>query len=251
MEPTGVQIENFEIFSRNGISVLKKFCDISSLRAKIYYEERWLLTSQDGLSATEVSSIEQVLWNHRVGETILRAGQKSVDVGSFSTLVGERYLDNFVIDAAILHYLQDGQDQVGSKALYLPSETHTWLNTNNEPFINRKLQEVLAVSRKSESDLLLLPLHTNGSHWGLVVIDLLGRQLLFDDGYKLKPATGVLTTIKHILDVFHQLLPGSLYLSNFFWTSAKLMLLSVLECHLSMTVVCLGKEQGVAVSVLF
>ena len=35
----------------------------------------------------------------------------------------------------------------------------------------------------------------NGSHWGLVVIDLLGRQLLFDDGYKLKPATGVLTTI--------------------------------------------------------
>ena len=67
----------------------------------IYYEERWLLTSQDGLSATEVSSIEQVLWNHRVGETILRAGQKSVDVGSFSTLVGERYLDNFVIDAAI------------------------------------------------------------------------------------------------------------------------------------------------------
>ena len=37
------------------------------------------------ISATEVSSIEQVLWNHRVGETILRAGQKSVDVGSFST----------------------------------------------------------------------------------------------------------------------------------------------------------------------
>ena len=29
------------------------------------------------------------------------------------------------------------------------------------------------------------------------------------------------------------------------------MLLSGLECHLSMTVVCLGKEQGVAVSVLF
>ena len=153
-----------------------------------------------------------MLWNHRVGETILRAGQKSVDVGSFSTLVGERYLDNFVIDAAILHYLQDGQDQVGSKALYLPSETHTWLNTNNEPFINRKLQEVLAVSRKSEFDLLPLPLHMNGSHWGLVVIDLLGRQLLFDDGYKLKPATGVLTTIKHILDVFHQLLPARFFM---------------------------------------
>ena len=164
-----------------------------------------------------------MLWNHRVGETILRAGQKSVDVGSFSTLVGERYLDNFVIDAAILHYLQDGQDQVGSKALYLPSETHTWLNTNNEPFINRKLQEVLAVSRKSEFDLLLLPLHMNGSHWGLVVNDLLGRQLLLDDGYKLKPATGVhvITTIKRILDVFHQPLPGSLCLSNFFWTSAN------------------------------
>ena len=110
---------------------------------------------------------------------------------------------------------------MGHIELYLPSETHTWLNTNNEPFINRKLQEVLAVSTKSEFDLLLLPLHMNGSHWGLVVIDLLGRQLLFDDGYKLKPATSVLSTIKRILDVFHQLLPSSLCLSNFFWTSAN------------------------------
>ena len=38
-----------------------------------------------------------------------------MDVGSFATLVGERYLDNFVIDAAILHYLQDGQDPSGLK----------------------------------------------------------------------------------------------------------------------------------------
>ena len=52
----------------------------------------------DGLSVVEISCIKEVLWNRRTSESIVRAGRKSLDVSSFSTLVGERYLDNFVID---------------------------------------------------------------------------------------------------------------------------------------------------------
>lgn len=223
LKPTGVQIGNLGTFSSNGISILRKFCDISSLRASIRSEERWLMATTDGLTANEVRSIEQVLWHQRIGETMLRAGQKSVDVGSFSTLVGERYLDNFVIDVAILHYLWDGQKQVGTKALYLPCETHTWLKTKDELFIKQKFQGVLGTSRGSEFDLILLPLHMNEIHWGLIVIDLLGRKLLFDDGFKLQPASSVLPTIKYILDVFQQLMLGAPCFNSFFWSSINVL----------------------------
>lgn len=219
LKPTDVQMGNLGTFSNDGIAILKKFCEISSLRASIRSEDRWLMVTTDGLSANEVRSIEQVLWHQRIGETILKAGQKSVDVGSFSTLVGERYLDNFVIDVAILHYLGDGQKEVGTKALYLPCETHTWLNTNDELFIKQKFRGLLGTSRENEFDLILLPLHMNETHWGLIVIDLLGRRLLFDDGFKLQPASSVLPTIKYILDVFQQLMLSAPCFNNSFWSS--------------------------------
>lgn len=93
LKPTGVQIGNLGTFSINGISILRKFCDniiiyiISSLRASIQSEERWLMATTDGLTANEVRSIEQVLWHQRIGKTMLRAGQKSINVGSFSILL--------------------------------------------------------------------------------------------------------------------------------------------------------------------
>ena len=165
----------------------------------------------------EILAIKDVLWNKTSSETVLRAGQKSIDVASFSTLVEERYLDNFVIDVTILKFLQDCK---GSKALYLPSETHTWLQTNHQ-FLCRKVgDEVLSNSREEEFDLLLCPLHMNQSHWGLIAIDLVGKKLLFDDGYKLQPDSSILPSMKYLLDVLHELRPNAQCFSRSFWSTA-------------------------------
>ena len=48
--PTGVVIGNLGTFSRDGISVLHKFCENSSLRLYILSEERWLMENYDSLS---------------------------------------------------------------------------------------------------------------------------------------------------------------------------------------------------------
>lgn len=215
-EPAGVAIANLGTFSRIGIEILKKYCEISFLKASIQTEERWLQIEQDDLSASKILAIKDVLWNKISSKTVLRVGQKSIDVASFSTLVEERYLDNFIIDVTILKFLQDCQ---GSKALYLPSETHTWLQTNHQ-FLCRKICEVLSNSREEEFDLLLCPLHMNQSHWGLIAIDLLGKKLLFDDGYKLQPDSSILPSVKYFLDVLHELKPNAQCFSSSFWSTA-------------------------------
>ena len=215
--PTGVKISNTGSFSRNGVTILKKFCEISALQSFVHSEDRWLdEMNPDDLSMSEILAIKEVLWNRRVTETVLRAGQKSLDVGSFSTLVAERYLDNFVIDVTISWFLQNFKD---SRALYLPTETHTWLSTNDNQFIQRKLHEVLSMSRDSEFDLVLCPLHMSQSHWGIIAIDLIGEKLLFDDGLKWQPDASVLPSIKFVLDFFHYLRPNARCFSSSFWAS--------------------------------
>ena len=166
----------------------------------------------------EICAIKDVLLNKSASETVLRVGHKSIDVASFSTLVEERYLDNFVIDVSISRFIQDSQN---SKALYLPSETHTWMETKNNEFVRRKISGVLSTSKENEFDLLLCPLHMNQSHWGLVVVDLADERLMFDDGYKLQPDTNVLLTMKCVLDVFHQLRPNAQCFTNPFWSSVN------------------------------
>ena len=165
----------------------------------------------------EISAIKDILWNKSSSETVLRAGQKSIDVASFSTLVEERYLDNFVLDVTILKFLQDCQ---GSKALYLPSETHTWLQTNHQFLCRKVVNEVFSTSREEEFDLLLCPLHMKQSHWGLIAIDLVGKKLLFDDGYKLQPDSIILPSMKYLLDVLHELRPNAQCFSSSFWSTA-------------------------------
>lgn len=221
-QATGVTISNLGTFSRDGITIFKKFCEISSLKAQIQSEKSWLESNPDGLSVADISTIKKVLWNQSGSATVLRAGCKSIDVSSFSTLVEERYLDNFIIDVSISWFLLEGQGKktnICSKVLYLPSETHTWLNVNDKKFLKGKLQEVLFTSKEDEFEIILCPLHMNQMHWGIIVIDLLNRKLLFDDGYHLKPDSNVLPSIKHILDVFHELRPDANCFSSFFWSS--------------------------------
>ena len=165
----------------------------------------------------EILAVKDILWNKSSSETVQRAGQKSIDVAYFSTLVEERYLDNFVIDITILKVLQDCQ---GSKALYLPSETHTLLQTNHK-FLCRKVgDEVFSKSTEEELDLLLCPLHMNMSHLVLIANDLVGKKLLFDDGYKLQPDSSILLSVKYLLDVLHELRPNAQRFSSSFWSTA-------------------------------
>ena len=224
-------------FSRDWISILKKFCLIFSLHAVIRSEERWLANNQDGLSVAAISAIKEVLWDQGSSETVLRAACKSIDVSSFSTLVEERYVDNFVIDVTISRFLQDCQGQMGSKTLYLPSETHAWLSTNDRQFIDRKLQEVLSTNRENEFELLLCLLNMDEKHWGIIVIDLVDRKLLFDGGYKLHPGTSVLPSIKKMLDLFHELRPDAQCFSSLFWASTddfeQFGMPSQVNCHQS------------------
>lgn len=97
-------IGNLGIFFRDGILVLCKFCEILLFRLFIFSEERWLMENYDGFSVDEIFCIKEVFWNRKISKSIVRVGRKFFDVLFFVIFVGERYLDNFVIDVIIWYY---------------------------------------------------------------------------------------------------------------------------------------------------
>ena len=92
---------------------------------------------------------------------------------------------------------------------------------SNSSIIHVDLTVDFSNSREEEFDLLLCPLHMNQSHWGLIAIDLVGKKLLFDDGYKLQPDSSILPSMKYLLDVLHELRPNAQCFSISFWSESS------------------------------
>ena len=55
--------------------------------------------------------LQYALWHHPTNHPTLKCGKKGLDCTSFSDLVEERYIDNFVIDICISKFLDDAQEK--------------------------------------------------------------------------------------------------------------------------------------------
>lgn len=208
---TGIEIGALGQFNRDGLSIMRKYCEISSIKNEILEEETWLDGPNDSLSRSDIKEIKDVLWNKSSTETILRAGHKSIDVSSLSTLVGERYLDNFVIDTVITKITQEIST---STVLFIPPEAHDWLKTNDDEYIKSKLSISMNSVTIHTVKFMLLPLQMSGCHWGLIAADFDNEDIYFDDGMKFKPGRVVLPNVKKLLHLIHQLTPALPPLNN-------------------------------------
>ena len=85
----------------------------------------------------------------------------------------------------------------------------------------------------------------NQSHWGLIAIDLVGKKLLFDDGYKLQSDSSILPSMKYLLDVLHELRPNGQCLAVHF--GPLQIILRDLVCLRKTTVIQQGKGLAVVV----
>ena len=90
------------------------------------------------------------------------------DFKSLSTLVGERYIDNFVINFCPKKAILSKQTK---SVLCLPSEALVWLDNHNmEPIQNIFRNDL---HHPNEMKLIVMPVHMEAKqHWGLACVDL-------------------------------------------------------------------------------
>lgn len=124
-------------FSKQGLRILKKYCYVSETKQKVSEEARWL--AEVNCTQGEFELLQSALWNKPMSSPILVLDHKAVDVLSFSDLVGERYIDSFVIDVSISKYIEESSSKGQDFTLYLPTEFFQLMQVQDKDF---KLQKI-------------------------------------------------------------------------------------------------------------
>ena len=183
LNPTGVDFVGKGQFSESALSTLKRFCALAHTSHKVSAEANWLLRMR--CSSGDLVRLQYALWHHPTNHPILKCGKKGLDSTSFSDLVEERYIDNFVIDICISKFLDDAQEKGNNYTVYLPTEFYDWMRCNDKNFQQLQLRETTKqLSDINDLQHILVPVYMP-NHWGLIFVDLAYKEMYFDDGLQL------------------------------------------------------------------
>ena len=123
-----------------------------------------------------------------------------VDFKSLSTLVGECYIENFIINYCLKKSLINKQKQTKScSVLCLPSGALSWLENQDLDPIKTIIQKDL--HHPTGLKLILMPLHMpNKHHWVMTV--------WYDDGLKLSPPGNLCNSIGTLVKLLSDMFPS-------------------------------------------
>ena len=189
--PSGVRIGSLGNFSNSGIQVLSRDSSVAKLQQDYKEEMAWLSVNPDkqSLSNPEIKYLSRIFESspHDPLYVVASLDGHHVHFKSLSTLVGERHIDNFIINYCLRKtFLLEHKQKQKNSILCLPTEAFSWLN-------NYVLEPIKAIVRKDlhhpqDLKLIVMPLHMGDiSHWGLVSVDLEALTVYYDDGLTLAP----------------------------------------------------------------
>ena len=210
--PSGVRIGNLGNFTNSGIQVLSKYCSVAKLQQDYKEEMAWLSVNPNKQSLTdpEIQYLFRIFESspHDPQHVVATLDGHHVDFKSLSTLVGERYIDNFIINYCLRKtFLLEHKQKQKSSILCLPTEAFSWLNNN-------VLEPIKAIIRKDihhpqDLKLIVMPLHMgNISHWGLVCVDLETLTVYFDDGLAIAPPAHLSHLVGRLVKLLNDMFPS-------------------------------------------
>ena len=206
--PLFFKFPGYGIFDRDGIRVLGRFQLVKSLKRQVQFEEKWLKQAFNNEEyEQEVTAAMLDRWN-KDGSFLASYGNYKVTSQVLSSLVGERYLCDEIIDFLIQKYC-DKANAV---------EMHHGLNILLSSFLStgailRNVEERLSLTNDMEKvGQMFLPVHLHNSHWGLAVFSVSEKTISFDDGFHCAIPEELKRNSKEILKIIHKTTGNEMYL---------------------------------------
>ncbi|RMX55251.1 hypothetical protein pdam_00021351 [Pocillopora damicornis] len=149
-----------------GSSLKMPYLSCVDTHHKVSEEAKWLF--QMKCSPKDLVQLQNALWNVSASQPILEHGTKNLDSTSFSDLVEERYIDSFVVDICKSKSLDKAREIGKGFTVFFPSQFYNWMRSKQLKQVN-DLQQILMQ--------IYLP-----NHWRLMFVDLVNREMYFDNG---------------------------------------------------------------------
>ena len=126
------------------------------------------------------------------GSPMSSAENSPVSVSSVSDIENSTYAQltkNRKIGPKVKAVMKFSEEAISRdfRSLYLPSFTQTWASSGNFNFLKSKIAPYVSGRNLSSIVWILTPIHVNGNHWGLLCLNMVLRQIFYDDGLKWNP----------------------------------------------------------------
>lgn len=170
------------------------------------------------LSASEINTIKQFLLKLRPEQTVLHCSPLVLDTGDLVSLISERYVTGFCINVVCMKYQELARAQNKHNAVFLPSVAQTWLTSSAaDSDIQERLTPFLSNSDPDLINKVLMPIHVNNCHWGLLYLDGHSKTALYDDGLKTPPPPTLNAIAKRVLSLLSSCCVSSSLLDQSAW----------------------------------
>lgn len=172
-----VQYDSCRCFSR--VQILSRYDTLRAVGREVREEERWLDQACERLSSKEKQLVKEALlhrWNLN-GQFLVQYKGFTAPSQELSVLCCERYLTDEVINLLIIKYC-DAANGLLERELFcmLPSDISTNFQESAVPNLYAKVY-------MSTVEVIFLPVHLHGNHWGLLVFDVHDCSIEYDDGF--------------------------------------------------------------------
>ena len=182
-----VKFNGLGTFNAQSLRVLQNYVAFKSIASKAVFEEQWLQEDTRGVSPNErLHLLNTVLYlPQKNSGLIAKRNGIEIYVDDLTTLCGERYLNDKVIDY-MLNMFEERANRKAGKTICLSLSTFLSPEQMGEGAM-KMLYRVSLTHDISTLQIILLPCVIESNHWGLIVFDLILQGLFYDDGFHLNP----------------------------------------------------------------
>ncbi|KAK3734790.1 hypothetical protein QZH41_020537 [Actinostola sp. cb2023] len=185
-DPQGVDITSIGKFNSSGVKALEAYCKVKDMQRDYRDEMSWLTPHKGSPSQVfDKKDIEKLCHIFKCSplepmRTIASLDGINIDFKSLSTLIGERCIDNFVINYSLRKTWTLESSLRQTKVVYLPNEVIYWLQCKAvqsiEDILRRDVQDPKCLEN------VVIPLYMRPSHWGILCLDFENSVVWFDEG---------------------------------------------------------------------
>ncbi len=182
-----VEFNGLGKFSAQSLRVLQNYFAFKSIATKATFEEKWLQEDTQRVSLKEkMHLLNTVLYlPPKNGGLIAKRNGIEIFVDDLTTLCGERYLNDKIIDF-LFNLIDERANSNAGKTICLSLSTFLSPEQLGEGAM-KMLHRVTLTHDISSLEIIMLPCIIERNHWGLIIFDLTSQRLLYDDGFHLHP----------------------------------------------------------------
>ena len=174
-----VQYPSYGCFTLEGVQILSRYDILRTVKREVREEERWLDLAFERLSSNQKHFVSEALldsWNEKSQHLVCYKGFTVTSQG-FSVFCCGRYLTDEVINLLINKYCDEANGRHGMDFFaLLPSVVST-------KFRQSAVHNLRANVDMRTVEMIFLPMHLHGNHWGLLVFDASNCSVEYDDGF--------------------------------------------------------------------